>query len=310
MQGSNDPPVANTASNSSHRHAVVKATLTGGVAVLLWATLPLLSTLARAVPPMLLTALAFGVAFTIGMVKWLVTGQNPRRQFAWPWTAWTLGLAGLFGYHFCYFMALRNAPAAEASLINYLWPLLIVLISAALPGERLRWHHLAGAAFGLCGVAVLVTDGGRVLFQAQYAFGYGLALGCALIWSGYSVLNRIVARDVPSDAVGAFCAGTAALALIGHLLFEPTRWPQGSEWLAVLALGAGPLGTAFFVWDHGCKHGDIRVLGAIAYLTPLLATFVLVVAGFAPANWPLALACLLIAGGAALASREMLRRAP
>lgn len=298
------------ATASPDRRAIVRATLIGGVAVLLWASLPLLTTLAGAVPPLLLTALAFGVAFAVAVVKWLASGLDPRRQFAWPLTAWALGLAGLFGYHFCYFMALRYAPAAEATLINHLWPLLIVLFSAALPGERLRWYHLIGAALGLLGVAVLVTDGGRVLFQTRYATGYVLALGCALIWSAYSVLNRSLARDVPSDAVGAFCAGTAVLALIGHLAFESTRWPQGGEWLAVLALGAGPLGSAFLVWDYGCKHGDIRVLGGIAYLAPLLATSLLVVTGFAPASWLLAIACLLIAGGAALASRDMLRRAP
>jgi drug/metabolite transporter (DMT)-like permease len=203
-------------------------------------------------------------------------------------------------------MALRHAPPAEASLINHLWPLLIVLFSALLPGERLRWWHLAGAVAGLAGTALLVTDGGRLTFKGEFAFGYGLAVGCALTWAAYSLLSRRLAH-VPTDAVGAFCAVTAVLALICHLAFETTFWPRGSQWLVVLALGLGPVGIAFFAWDVGVKHGNIRVLGAASYAAPLLATALLVVFGHATATWTLAAAAVLIVGGAALAASDMLR---
>ena len=200
--------------------------------------------------------------------------------------------------------ALKNAPPVEASLIAYLWPLLIVVFSALLPGERLRWWHLAGVLLGLAGT-VLLVGGGGLDFKSQYALGYGAALLCALIWSTYSLLSRRFAH-VSSEAVGGFCGITAVLAAFCHLALEPPIWPQGMQWLAVLGLGLGPVGAAFFLWDHGVKHGDIRVLGAVSYLAPLLSTVLLVVAGLAPATWQIAAACLLITGGAVLAARSLL----
>ncbi len=91
--------------------------------------------------------------------------------------------------------------------------------------------------------------------------------------------------DVPSDAVAGFCLVTAALAATAHGLFEQTHWPENlDQWLAVVALGIGPVGAAFYVWDIGMKRGDIRVLGVASYLAPLLSTLFLVLAGYATAS--------------------------
>src|SRR5690606_38737957 len=186
------------------------------------------------------------------------------QRFQLPAAVWALGIYGLFGYHFAYFMALRNAPPVEAGLIAYLWPLLIVLMAAALPGERLRGYQAAGALLGFAGAALLVTRGQGLSFDPQYAVGYGFALACAVIWSSYSVLSRR-AGAVPTSAVGAFCGATAVLALGCHLLFEETVWPVGWQWVAVLLLGLGPVGVAFYTWDYGVKRGNIQALGAFAY---------------------------------------------
>lgn len=301
----NESSTVEAALGSRPRSAAVRrATAVGASAILMWSTLALLTTMSGRVPPFLLVALSFGVALAASLLLWLGQGGGIVRRFRWPWRAWLLGVSGLFGYHFFYFLALRTAPSAEASLINYLWPLLIVLFSALLPGERLRSWHVAGAAIGLAGTVLLVTRGESLAFPAEYAPGYGAAVTCAVIWAAYSVLSRRLAH-VPSEAVGAFCGATAVLAGLGHVAFERTTWPDGLEWLAVLAMGTGPVGLAFFAWDVGIKRGDIRVLGACAHLTPLLSTALLVVFGRATADWVLVAACLLIAGGAAFASREM-----
>jgi drug/metabolite transporter (DMT)-like permease len=218
---------------------------------------------------------------------------------------WILGVVGLFGYHFAYFTALRNAPPVEAGLIAYLWPLLIVLFSALLPGEQLRLHHVVGALLGLAGAVLIVTKGGAVDFQGEYLFGYAMALVCALIWSSYSVISRRFS-EIPTDVVTGFCLVTSVLAAIAHVFLEETIWPSTIvEWLATVGLGLGPVGLAFYVWDYGVKHGDIQVLGAASYLAPLLSTMVLIVAGFGAFTWVVAGACLLITGGAALAAKEL-----
>lgn len=290
-----------------------RATLIGLSAVLIWSTLALFGALAGPVPPLQLVAIAFTVVFGLTLAVWSARGERPFTHLRQPPAAWALGIAGLFGYHLLYFIGIQAAPPADANLINYLWPVLIVLFSALLPADsgvgRLRWHHIAGAAAGLAGTALIVTGGDGFTFRGEYAGGYLAAAGAALAWSSYSVLSRRFAH-ISTDAVGAFCGGTALLAWTAHFLLEPTVWPQGPvAWGAAIGLGLGPVGAAFFVWDHGVKHGDLRVLGAGAYAAPLISTVLLVAVGLTTASWPLALACILIVGGGLLAARDMLRGA-
>jgi drug/metabolite transporter (DMT)-like permease len=215
---------------------------------------------------------------------------------------------GLFGYHALYYAALRRAPPAEASLIAYLWPLLIVLFSALLPGEHLGWRHILGAVFGLAGAIVLLAgNAGGALFAGAgegAEIGYALALCCAFVWSAYSLLSRRL-KAAPTEAVAGFCLATAALAALCHFAFEATVVPDNAgQWLAIIGLGLGPVGLAFYVWDYGVKNGDIRLLGVAAYAAPVLSTLILVAAGFAPATPSLGLACALIVAGAAIASLQ------
>lgn len=283
------------------------ATLVGFCAVLLWALLALFTAASGTMPPFQLTAISFGIGGLAGMALWTV---RPRAMQALrqPWQVWLLGVGGLFGYHFFYFTSLRNAPPVEAGLINYFWPLLIVLFSALLPGERLRPHHIGGALLALVGAALIVTGGSGFTFRSEYAFGYGAATLGALTWSSYSVLSRRFAH-VSSDAITGFCLATAVLAGICHLLLETTVWPNDAwQWAAIVGLGLGPVGLAFYVWDVGVKHGDIQVLGAAAYAAPLLSTAILVATGYAAYSHAILLACLLITAGAVLAARDMLFR--
>ncbi|WP_119165261.1 aromatic amino acid exporter YddG [Algihabitans albus] len=283
------------------------ATLAGGIAVLLWSLLALFTTWASGIPPFQLVSLCFSVAALIGFGVMARKGRAGWRSLRQPAGAWALGTFGLFGYHFFYFMALGNAPAVEAGLIAYLWPLLIVVFSALLPGERLRWFHLAGALLALAGAALLVTKGQGLTFDARYSLGYLAAIACALTWSTYSVANRRFG-SVPTETVAGFCAAAALLGFISHGLFETWVTPTIGQWGAILLLGLGPVGAAFFVWDYGTKHGHIQALGAFAYAAPLLSTLLLIAFGQATATWSVALACVLIVGGAVLASLDLLRR--
>lgn len=256
-----------------------------------------------AIPPFELAALTFVVGGALGVVYAAVRGK--LKLLIQPLPVFAVGVGGLFGYHALYFAALRLAPPAEASLVAYLWPLLIVLLSALLPGERLSARHVIGALVGFAGAATLFysrTGGLNLTTSSSTLLGYALALGCAVVWSSYSVLSRLL-RSAPTEAVAGFCLATAALATVCHLFFETTVWPaRASEWAAIFGLGLGPVGLAFYVWDYGVKNGDIRLLGVAAYAAPVLSTLILVAAGFAPATLALGLACALIVGGALVAS--------
>lgn len=285
--------------------AVRRATLVGGTAILIWSTLALLTALVGPVPPFLLVALSFGLGGLVSLTIIAVTGRPLTIALRQPLPVWLLGIGGLFGYHFLYFLALQTAPAAEANLINYLWPLLIVLFAGLLPGERLGRPQVMGAAAGLAGTLLLVTGGKGVSVQADYLPGYLAAVACAVTWAGYSVLNRRFGA-VPTEIVAFFCLATALLAVPCHLLFEETVWPADAwAWATIAAMGVGPVGLAFFVWDHGVKRGDIQTLGALSYATPLLSTGLLIVAGRAALTLPVLGACVLIVGGAFIASSRL-----
>lgn len=281
------------------------ATLVGFIAILMWALLAFFTAASGTVPPFQLTSMTFLIGGVIGLSTWIVR-PGAYKVLRQPWPVWALGVVGLFGYHLLYYTALRLAPPVEAGLIAYLWPLLIVVLSALLPGERLRWYHGAGAFLGLMGTFLIVSKGQGITIDPVYLPGYLAAFVCAFTWSGYSILSRRFA-GVPTDIVVGFCLATAVLSGIAHLIFETTVWPQSStEWLAVLGLGLMPVGAAFYVWDYGVKHGDIQVLGAASYAAPLLSTAVLILAGFADFSWMIAGAALLITSGAVLASKDLI----
>src|SRR5437764_2013214 len=283
------------------------ATLVGFTAVLMWSSLALLTASSGQVPPFQLAAISFAIGGALGAATWVVR-RHAVHALRQPPEVWALGVGGLFGYHALYFTALRLAPPAQAGLINYLWPLLIVLLSGLLPQERLRIHHIAGALIGLFGTIVLVGSRARLGFAEADTPGFAAAFVAAFVWAIYSVLSRRFA-NVPTDVVAAFCLIAAALSAICHVGFEETVWPADApEWLATLGLGLGPVGLAFYAWDVGVKRGDIRVLGAASYAAPVLSTVLLVLAGFAEATPSLALAAILIAGGGLLAAKDMLLR--
>src|SRR6202034_1876847 len=224
-----------------------------------------------------------------------------------PAIVWIVGVGGLFGYHALYFLALRFAPPAEAGLLNYLWPLLIVLFSSLLPGERLAPHHVIGALLGLAGTVLLLAASSGSGFAPGQLPGLIAAFITAFVWASYSVMSRRL-KAVPTDAVAGFCLVTALLAAFVHALIENTVWPETTtQWLAIIALGLGPVGAAFYTWDIGMKRGDIRVLGAASYATPLLSTAFLILAGYAKPSANIALAAVLIAGGGMAAAKDMLR---
>lgn len=282
----------------------VRGTLIGLTAVLMWALLASMTAASGKMPPFQLSAVAFAIGSLPGLL-FLVAKPQRLRLLRQPIPVWITGVAGLFGYHFFYFTALRNAPAVEAGLVASLWPLLMVVGSALLPGERLRWHHVAGVLAGLAGTVAIVSRNG-ISFEDQYALGYGAALLCAFTWSSYSLLTRRFGK-VSTDVVTGFCLATSVLSFGCHLLLETTVWPENAgEWLAVAGLGLLPVGAAFYVWDYGVKNGDIQIIGAASYATPLLSTMILVLSGFAEPDWRILLACLLITGGAVLAARDML----
>ena len=268
-------------------------------AIALWGVLAALSLRLRGWPPFLLA----GAALLVGSLC------SIHRLRAWrvPARALALGVYGLFGFHFLLFVALRLAPPVEANLVNYLWPLLIVVLAPViLPGVTLRARHVAAALLGFAGAALLVTGGKPGLGGeggGGAMLGYAAALASALVWSTYSLATKRFAQ-LPTATIGLYCAVSGLVALACHAFFEPRYVPRIAELPWLVALGLGPMGAAFYLWDYALKRGDPRAIGALAYLAPLVSTLVLVAAGEGSFG-PVTLAAMgLIVGGAVLGGRS------
>lgn len=268
-----------------------RATLYALAALGLWSTFAALGVELSHVPPFALVGISLLLGAVWGVRRIRLTGLRPAVLL--------LGVYGLFAYHLCLLLALRLAPPIEANLLNYLWPLLIVLLSPVLlPGAALRARHVAGALLGFAGAALLVTGGTLGLSRAG-ARGYLLAIAAALIWSTYSLLTKRVER-FPTSAVASFCLVSGLLSLGCHALFEPRYVPATRDLPYLVFLGLGPMGAAFYLWDRALKDGDPRVIGTLAYLTPLASSVLLALVLGKPLSAVALVAMGLIVGGAAL----------
>ncbi|MFN5348270.1 MAG: DMT family transporter [Betaproteobacteria bacterium] len=274
-------------------------------AIALWSSLALLGTLLSHIPPFLLT----GIALLVGSVP----AWPFFRQWRVSWAALALGVYGLFGFHFFLFMALRHAPAVEANLVNYLWPLGIVLMTPVfLPGVRLSATHLLAALTGFVGAAIailgdtLLHSGLAGLASKGFAGGYLAAAASAFIWASYSLMGKrmsLTGRGFPTAAIGLFGLVSGALSLLCHALLEAAVTLSAQDWLLTVVMGLGPLGAAFFLWDAALKNGDARKIGILSYITPLASTVLLLLATGRLLSWGIGVAAVLILGAAALGSR-------
>ena len=270
-------------------------------AIALWGTLAALGVALAHVPPFLLT----GLALCVGGLLALPLSRFEVSRWRVPLPTLALGVGGLFGFHFLLFMALRLAPPVQANLINYLWPLFMVLLSPwLLPGMRLQAVHIAAALLGFAGAALVILGdpAGAGQQAGGWSWGYLLALMSALVWAGYSLLTRRVPH-FPTAAIGGFALVSGLLSLVCHAWLEPAVALTGRDMLLIGALGLGPMGAAFFLWDMALKRGDTRQIGILSYLTPLASTGMLVLVGDRAFTWNIGLAALMIVGAALLGTR-------
>lgn len=281
-----------------------RATLAGIAAILMWATLALLSTLAGPIPPFQLTAICLAIGALVGLVAVAASAEGFAVFRRLTPAALALGVYGLLGFHAAYFSALRHAPVVDVSVITYTWPLMVVLLSFLLPGTASGGGvvlPLLGAVLGFGGAALVPIANAGGLSLTGSVLGYGLAVTAALVWATYSVGSRVVG-SAPATVLTLPCAISALGAGLIHLATETTVWPSTAmESFAVATLGLGPLGAAFFVWDIAMKRGDIRLVGVLSYATPLLSTGLLIAAGLGQASPLLWVAVSLVVAGATLA---------
>lgn len=272
-------------------------------AIALWASLAALGVALAHVPPFLLT----GLSLLVGSLIALPLSRFDLRQWRVPLPTLALGVYGLFGFHFLLFLALRHAPPVQANLVNYLWPLgIVVMAPLFLPGTTLTTRHVLAALMGFAGAALAILGGAGGVGETRWAWGYLPALASAFIWASYSLLTQRV-RRFPTAAIGGFALASGLLSLLCHAWLEPAVNLTAQDLLLIAVLGLGPLGGAFFLWDAALKRGDARQIGVLSFLTPLLSTVTLLLVRGETPSLAVGLAAVLIVGAAVAATRGVPR---
>lgn len=276
----------------------VRSDLSALGAILLWASLATLGVALSDIPPLFITA----IGLLVGSALSLVISKGNLRVLRIPKKTFLVGIYGLFGYHVALFAALQNAPSVQANLVNYLWPLLIVVLAPLfISGSKLLPRHVISALIGFAGAFLAISSSGFV--GGGIEIGYLFALIAALIWSTYSLLTKQLPH-FPTAAVGGFAFASGILALGAHFLFEPAVDPSPAQWALLLALGLGPLGGSFYLWDYALKHGNAQRVGLLSFLTPLLSTALLAVASGTGFTWQIFTSAILIFSAAAIGTRK------
>jgi drug/metabolite transporter (DMT)-like permease len=275
----------------------VRSDLAGLAAVILWGSLAALGATLGHIPPFLLT----GIGLLIGALVSLPLARFDLKKLRVSKTALAVGVYGLFGYHAALFAGLQNAPSVQANLVNYLWPLLIVVLAPLIiPGTKLTLRHVIAAIVGFIGAGMAILSG--VELVSGFAIGYVFAFFAAISWSTYSLLSSRV--EFRTTAVGTFGFVSGALAIAAHLIFEPATTISPSDWPLLIILGLGPLGGSFYLWVYALKNGDPQRVGLIAFLTPLISTVLLLVVTNTPLSPLLAVSAVLIFIAAFVGSRS------
>ena len=288
----------------------------GGLgAILLWsATFAFARSLSEQVGPI-----------TAGTAVYLIGGCLCLARLAWSRKGITellklprlylLGCGSLFIFYTAAIylavgLAKDRQQLLEIALVNYLWPALTVLFSLPLLKKRASFWLVPGTALALTGVFLVMMQGAHVSWVSwrehlqNNPAAYALALSAAISWALYSNLARRWAEPESGGAVELFLLATGLVLLAFRLVIsEPTGWSfravgEASALAAVTAL-------AYALWDVAMRKGNLLLVVACSYFTPLLSTVVsCLYLGVSPSP-KLWIGCLLLVSGSLITWRSV-----
>jgi len=287
--------------NFSQQNLKLKGIFSGLFAVVLWALLPLLRQATEAIPPMQLVSTALAVAGVVSTLSWLPKKVHPCSHIRHPYSIWAGAIGGLIGALYLYFLALVRAPAAEVTLITYIWPLMFALVAEIQAQKRPRATTFLGASIAFTGAGLLILQGSGLQIESAHLPGYLAGIGSGACWVIYSLVVRSQG-GVKAPAFPWIFLAASLLALLLHLTTESTWLGLDMQvWCAAILIGSGPYGLAFIAWSFGVRMGPPGIISSLAYGTPVLSTIFLVACGQAQVQWQLAAAIFCIISGAAVA---------
>ena len=245
------------------------------VTIILWGAMPALTKdLLNALPPFETLALSSLFAFLfLFAVNWRV-GTLKKLSAEKIFTAASLGFLGLFLYSAFFYYGLARMTSQEACILNYLWPLMIVLFSCLLLGEELTRQKLLAIGISFAGVVLVMVGGVDENFSAEKIWGALSCIVAAACYGLFSVLNKMLRLEQKS-AMMIIWATTAIFAGAFGYFFEEWTLPSLGEIFGLLWLGILIDAVAYLTWALALeKTANVAWTANLAYLVPILAILI------------------------------------
>lgn len=280
---------------------LTRARRLGLAAVLLWSTASTAFELGLSqATPFDLLFLSACVSLGALAVAALLRRRLPSRRMLLQ--AAPLGFLNPLLYYLVLLEAYDRLPAQVAMVVNYLWPMMLVLLGAALPGGRLRSRSLAAMAVSFLGVAVMALlhpgQGG-----GMDPAGLALALGSTVIWAAYWTAGVRLGGDPAARLTAGFAWGVLFLAVAALLTGRPCT-PGPGALAAAAWIGLFEMGVTYVVWLSALSASrEPAEVGALVYLTPFLSLAVIATVLREPVAPATLAGLVLVLGGIALQER-------
>ena len=224
-----------------------------------------------------------------------------------PVKIWLLGIFGIFGFYVLYVLSLSQKASMESYLIVTSWPLLIVLLSIPFFKEKLTTKNIIGIFCALVGIYLIIGKGRVPQFTIDSYVSYLYATLAAFIWALYSIFCKKI-KELKKQAIANFCFSATILSGLCHFTQEQhvaiNLVTNLDITLIIIFLGVFPLGIAFFMWDFAMRYGDIKFVGTISYLGPIMGSILFIMLGVEQFSYIMVISLLLIVGGAFISSHK------
>ena len=269
------------------------ATLVGLTGPIAWSLIPLLTYYIKHIDPVLVMSVVFLMFFAIDLLRQIISRSviNPLKQ---PLNFYVVGIIGIFGFHIFYFSALRLAPIMPVFLIVNTTSICIIIYSKILHNIEIRPNHILAFLINFSAICLIAVSKASEEFSMHHLIGYGMAFLAANCWAFYSVKNRDF--DAPISATSYVILFSGILSLVAYEVFSDFTLINISNYdlIFLLVLALWPVGYSLYFWVYGVRHGDIRVLAAMALINPVLGSMWLIIAGIEEFSWIVLISLILI----------------
>lgn len=181
-----------------------------------------------------------------------------------------MGFIGVFIYYLFLYLALSYLKAQEAFIINYLWPMMIVIFAVPILKEKLTTKKIVAVILSFIGVIIIATKGNLNLLQFAKPLGVILAIIAAMSYGLFSVLGKKQNYDKTTSMLFYYLF-TFIYTLIAVILFGFIPQITLIQLAGLLWMGIFTSGGAFLLWFLALKYGDTAKIANIAFLTPFLS---------------------------------------